>query len=69
LYSRSSSTLPAISMEERSVTGSAGNQPASFIAHNTSRSLPISPILMGSPGMPCAVRVTIGKLASPRWCS
>jgi len=38
------------------------------MAHSTSRSSPISPALMGSPGMPCAVTVTIGRPASFFWC-
>ncbi len=44
------STLPAISIEDRNVTGSAGNQPAAFIAHKTSFSSPISPTLIGIAG-------------------
>jgi hypothetical protein len=55
-----------ISIEDFSVIRSAGYQPAACIAQTTSPMSPISPTFRGSPGMPCAVRVTIGMSASPR---
>src|SRR3954464_509929 len=56
-------------MLERSVIGSAGNQPAACIAARTSSLLPIKPTLSGSPGMSLPVRVTIGSEARPGSCS
>ena len=65
--------LPAIDqlgvMSDAWSMGLAGYQPATCIAHRMSLLSPISPTLMGSPGMPWPVRVTIGKLARPFWCS
>jgi hypothetical protein len=53
-----------ISMLVRSVIGSAGYQPAAFIAHRTSSFDPTSPTLIGSPGIPSPVCVTMARPAS-----
>ncbi len=62
---RFNSTLPMIFRLELSVTGSAGYQPAACMARTMSSRLPTRPIFIGSPGMPLAVRVTIGLSARP----
>jgi hypothetical protein len=51
------------------VTGSAGDQPASFIAAAISCMSPTKPTFSGSPGIPSPVCVTIGFDAKPVWCS
>ena len=46
-----------------------GMPPASCNAETTSSRLPIRPTLMGSPGIPCAVDVTISRFERPGSCS
>ena len=50
LYGRSSSTLPTISIEDFSVIGSAGYQPAACIAQTTSRDVADQPDIHGIAG-------------------
>ena len=64
-YLRSSTMPSTMRMLEASVTGSAGSQPARCMMRSTSASSPTSPTLMGSPGMPSLVMVSMGTSARP----